>query len=95
MATGIADVIPTPSKSAGVSDGASTVMIPTAFPGGSMRCTIGTSIRLEVKTGTVTAAAMSRWNLARKPQLVVMACTPSRSRNLAPSMKAGNSSLAP
>ena len=74
---GMSDVMPAPSKSAGVSDEASTVIIPTAFPGGSMRCTIGTSIRLEVNTGTVTAAAISRWNLARKPQLVVMACTPS------------------
>jgi hypothetical protein len=59
MMVGMSDVMPAPSKSAGVSDEASTVKTPTTFPGGSMRCTIGTNIKLEVNTGTVTAAA--RW----------------------------------
>ena len=52
-----------------------------------MRWTSGTSMRLDVKTGTDTAAASSAWNLARKPQFVVMARTPSRSRKRAPSTK--------
>ena len=69
--------------------------MPTARPGGSMRCTSGTSMRLEVKTGMETAAAISGWNLARNPQLVVTARTPSRSRKRAPSMKAGSSSRWP
>src|SRR4029450_3205053 len=46
-------------------------------------------MRLEVKPGMETAAAMSVWYMARKPQLVVMARTPSRSRARAPSMKVG------
>jgi len=37
-------------------------------PAGSMRWTSGTSMRLEVNTGIETAAAISGWNLARKPQ---------------------------
>jgi len=60
-----------------------------------MRCTSGTSIKLEVKTGTETAAATSPWNMARKPQLVVMARAPSRSRARAPSMNDGSSSRRP
>ena len=51
-------------------------------------------MRLDVNTGTRTAAAISRWNLARKPQLVVIARAPSRSSTRAPSMKRGSSSRA-
>jgi len=80
---------------AGRSDEASTVRTPTARPGASMRATSGTSIRLEVNTGTETAAASSGWNWARKPQLVVIARTPSRSRDRAPSTKSGRRSRGP
>jgi hypothetical protein len=57
-----------------------------------MRWTIGTSIKLDVKTGTVTARARSAWNRARNPQLVVIARTPERSRARAPSTKSGRRS---
>ena len=52
------------------------VVTPTRFPGGSVACTQGTCISAEVATGTRTAAAISRWNSERKPQLVVIASAP-------------------
>ena len=78
--TGTSGAIPAPAMCSAFSAEAFTVRMPTARPAGSMRCTSGTSMRLEVNTGMETAAAISGWNLARKPQLVVTARTPSRSR---------------
>ena len=52
-----------------------------------MRYTMGTWSRLEVKSGTPTAAAISFWNKARKPQVVVMARHPAASSSCAASTK--------
>ena len=91
--TRMSGVIPAPVRCALPRDDASTVMMPTARPGGSIRWTSGTSIRLDVNTGTATACASSVWNRARNPQLVVIAPTPARSRARAPSTKSGEDPL--
>ncbi|MGY3356519.1 hypothetical protein ACVWZK_003182 [Bradyrhizobium sp. GM0.4] len=65
------------------------------MPGGKVACTHGTCISDEVATGTPTAAAISFWNSERKPQLVVMASAPSRTRSFAASMKSGSRPAAP
>ena len=94
-AIGMSFPIPAPSRCSGPSVAALTVMMPTRRPRGSIRWTSGTRSKLEVKTGTFTAAARSRWNLMRNPQLVVIAPTPSRSSWRAPSTKAGSNPSAP
>src|SRR5881396_1039278 len=69
-AIGISLPIPAPRRCSGPSVPAFTVMTPTRRPAGRSRCTSGTKRRLEVKTGTRTAAASSCWYFTRKPQLV-------------------------
>jgi hypothetical protein len=65
--------------------------MPTRFPGGSIACTDGTCISAEVATGTPAAAASSRWNKHRNPQLVVSASAPKRTSSCAAAMKSGSS----
>ena len=62
--------------------------MPARLPGGSIRSINGACIRDEAATGTPTAAAMSRWNSDRNPQLVVMPSAPSATNSLAAAMKA-------
>ena len=64
---------------------------PTRRPAGSAACSSGSSSRLEVQTGTVTAACSSRWNSARKPQLVEIAAQPSASSACAAATKGASS----
>src|SRR5439155_10304874 len=94
-ASGMSPPMPAPSRYSRVSEPAFTVMMPTRRPDGSSRWTSGTSRRLEVKTGTATELASSRWNLTRNPQLVVIAPTPSASSRRAPSTNAGSRPAAP
>ena len=49
----------------------------------------GSSIRLEVMTGTRAAACSSFCSSTRKPQVVVMAAAPSRARPRTTAAKAG------
>ena len=56
------------------------VIMPTFLSGPKSRLTKGTCKRLEEMTGTLTAAAISFWNMTKKPQLVVMALQPAASR---------------
>jgi hypothetical protein len=93
--TGVSSGTPTFSRWAGVRLPAETVTTPTRWPGGSVACTQGTCISEEVATGTPTAAASSRWNRERKPQLVVIASAPSRTRSCAAAMKSGSNPAAP
>ena len=54
---------------------------PTFCCGSSIRCTIGSWIRLEANTGTDTAAASSAWNSTRNPQPEVIAAAPRACRS--------------
>ena len=92
---GVSSGTPAPSRCAGLRLPAETVTTPTRRPGGKVACTQGTCISEEVATGTPTAAAISRWNTDRKPQLVVIASAPSRTRSCAAAMKSGSSPAAP
>ena len=69
--------------------------MPTRLPGGSVACTHGTCISDDVATGTPTAAAISRWKIDRKPQLVVMASAPRSTRSVAAATKSCNRPVAP
>ena len=69
--TGVAGSAPTAMKCAAVSDAASMVMTPQWRPGLSANCS-----RLDVHTGTGSAACSSRCHSARKPQLVATAAQP-------------------
>ena len=70
---GVSSRAPTACRCAGVSDAASAVTTPTRRPPAVAASSSATSSRLDVHTGTGSAACISRWNSARKPQLVVIA----------------------
>ena len=90
---GVSARAPTARRCSALSEAASAVTMPTRRPSDQPASISATSSRLDVHTGTATAAASSRWNRARKPQLVVSAATPSASSARAASMK-GASRLA-
>ena len=92
---GVSRGAPAAARCAGVNVDALMVTTPTRLPGGNVACTHGTCINEDVATGTATAAASSCWNSDRKPQLVVIASAPRRTRSRAASMKSGSSPRAP
>ena len=59
------------------------VITPTARSRPTSACAKGTCSKEEVNTGISTALASASWKMAFKPQLVVMARTPSFSSSLA------------
>jgi hypothetical protein len=89
--TGVSSRAPTARRWSAPSEAASAVTMPTRPPSLRPRSSSATRRRLDVQSGTPTAAAISRWNRDRKPQLVVIAATPSPSSSRAATMNGASS----